>query len=73
MNETTPSPLRNVITIHGGSFLLSWLRLATTSSARFGAASPYLFVRKIPYVIECTDDARAPSDLAKARLKRSRR
>jgi CBS-domain-containing membrane protein len=25
---------------HGGSFLLSWLRLATTSSARFGAASP---------------------------------
>ena len=32
---------------HGGSFLLSWLRLATSSSARFGAASPYLFVRKI--------------------------
>jgi hypothetical protein len=32
-------------------FLLSWLRLATSSSARFGAASPYLFVRKIPYVI----------------------
>jgi hypothetical protein len=32
--------------------LLSWLRLATTSSARFEAASPYLFVRKIPYVID---------------------
>src|SRR4029453_3295071 len=25
---------------HGGYFLLSWLRLATSSSARFGAASP---------------------------------
>src|SRR5690349_2501094 len=25
---------------HGGSFLLTWLRLATSSSARFGAASP---------------------------------
>src|SRR6266511_762621 len=24
---------------HGGSFLLAWLRLATTSSARFGAAA----------------------------------
>jgi hypothetical protein len=36
---------------HGSSFLLSWLRLATTSSARFGAAGPYLFVRKILYVI----------------------
>src|SRR5262245_29828370 len=28
------------ILCHGGSFLLSWLRLATSSSARFGAASP---------------------------------
>ena len=26
--------------VHGGFFSLSWLRLATTSSARFGAASP---------------------------------
>jgi hypothetical protein len=25
---------------HGGSLLLIWLRLATSSSARFGAASP---------------------------------
>src|SRR6516164_8186805 len=25
---------------HGGSLLLAWLRLATSSSARFGAASP---------------------------------
>src|SRR5262245_36611278 len=28
------------ILCHGGSFLLSWLCLATSSSARFGAASP---------------------------------
>src|SRR5262249_40863968 len=28
------------IVCHGGSFLLTWLRLATSSSARFGAASP---------------------------------
>ena len=28
------------------------IRLATSSSARFGAASPYLFVRKILYVIQ---------------------
>jgi hypothetical protein len=26
--------------VHGGSFSLSWLRLATSSSARFAAASP---------------------------------
>jgi hypothetical protein len=33
--------------IHGVSLLrLLWLRLATSSSARFGAASQYLFVRK---------------------------
>ena len=31
--------------------MLAWLRLATSSSARFGAASPYLIVRKIPYLI----------------------
>ena len=36
---------------HGGSFSLTWLRLATSSSARFGAAQPYLIVRKILYVI----------------------
>jgi len=30
---------------------LTWLRLATSSSARFGGRQPYLFVRKIPYVI----------------------
>src|SRR5262249_55939502 len=28
------------ILCHGGSLSLSWLRLATSSSARFGAASP---------------------------------
>src|SRR5437868_3516641 len=28
------------ILYHGGSLSLSWLRLATSSSARFGAASP---------------------------------
>jgi hypothetical protein len=32
-------------------FLLSWLRLATSSSARVGAASPTQIVRNIPYVI----------------------
>jgi hypothetical protein len=26
--------------VHGGAFSLSWLRSATSSSARFGAASP---------------------------------
>src|SRR5262249_7050748 len=37
---------------HGGSFSLTWLRLPTSSSARFGAASPtYLNVRKTLYVI----------------------
>jgi hypothetical protein len=30
---------------------LTWLRLATSSSVRFGGRQPYLFVRKIPYVI----------------------
>src|SRR5262245_7827798 len=34
---------------HGGSFSLPWLRLATSSSARFGGRQPYLNVRK--YVI----------------------
>jgi hypothetical protein len=40
---------------HGGSLLAVWLRLATSSSARFGAASP-TYVRKILYVIgiNCT-------------------
>src|SRR5262249_26784329 len=46
------SPKRTRCTLsHGGSFLLFWLRLATTSSARFGAAQPYSIVRKILYVI----------------------
>jgi hypothetical protein len=36
---------------HDGSFWLPWLGLATSSSARFGAASPYLIVRNILYVI----------------------
>ena len=48
MTETTPSPLNNVI----GSFSF-WpgCGLATSKSARFGADSPCLFVRKILYVI----------------------
>ena len=29
-----------VVSVMAAPFLLSWLRLATTSSARFGAASP---------------------------------
>src|SRR5262249_48670170 len=33
---------------HGGSFLLSWLRLATSSSARFGAASPTRLCETFP-------------------------
>ena len=41
-------------TVTAAPSLLSWLHLATTSSARFRAASPYLFVRKIPYVISST-------------------
>lgn len=36
----------------GGFPLLSWLRIATSSSARFGHRQAYLFERKIPYVIE---------------------
>jgi hypothetical protein len=30
---------------HGGLLLLTWLRLATSSSARFGGRQPYLFDR----------------------------
>ena len=37
--------------VNGGSLLLSWLRLATTSSARFGGRRPYSIVQNIPYVI----------------------
>jgi hypothetical protein len=33
------------------SFSLTWLRLATSSSARFGGRQPYLNVRKTLYVI----------------------
>src|SRR5271169_4106168 len=36
---------------HGGFLLLTWLRLATSSSARFGGRQPYPIVRNIPYVI----------------------
>jgi hypothetical protein len=39
------------IVSHAGSILLAWLRLATSKSARFGAASPYSIVRNILYVI----------------------
>jgi hypothetical protein len=36
---------------HGGFLLLTWLRLATSSPARFGGRQPYSIVRNIPYVI----------------------
>jgi hypothetical protein len=40
---------------HGGLLLLTWLRLATSSSARFGGRQPYPIVRNIPYVIHGDD------------------
>jgi hypothetical protein len=39
------------IVSHAGSILLAWLRLATSKSAGFGAASHYSIVRNILYVI----------------------
>jgi hypothetical protein len=36
---------------HDGFLQLTWLRLATSSSARFGGRQPYSIVRNIPYVI----------------------
>src|SRR5262249_44952683 len=36
------------------SLSLSWLRLATSGSARFRGRQPYLIVRKILYVIKST-------------------
>jgi hypothetical protein len=58
---------------HGGSFLLSSLRLATTSSARFQAASPYLFVRKIPYVISTEEGSHSAiaTEISSSRFARS--
>ena len=47
---TLPNGL-GVVSVMAALLSLTWLRLATSSSARFGGRQPYLFVRKIPYVI----------------------
>ena len=47
---TLPNEL-GVVSVMAASFLLAWLRLATSSSARFGGRQPYPIVRNIPYVI----------------------
>jgi hypothetical protein len=44
---TLPSG-RGVVSVMAASFLLSWLRLATSSSARFGAASPTQLCETFP-------------------------
>src|SRR5262249_31588056 len=44
------------IVCHGGSLLLAWLRLATSSSARFGAASPTQLCERF-----CTSSGRSRS------------
>jgi hypothetical protein len=41
-----------VISIMAAPFLLSWLRLATSTPARFGAASPTQLCENVPYVIQ---------------------
>jgi hypothetical protein len=46
---------------HGGFLLLTWLRLATSSSARFGGRQPYPIVRNIPYVIPLKPTRRSNS------------
>jgi hypothetical protein len=44
------------ILVHGGSLLLSWLRLATSSSARFGAvALPNCAKDSVPHRESCID------------------
>jgi hypothetical protein len=40
---------------HGGSFLLSWLRFSHHQFSQIRGRQPYLFVRKIPYVIRFID------------------
>ena len=41
----------SVSSVMAASSRLAWLRLATSSSAKFGSRQPQQFVRKIPYVI----------------------
>ena len=47
---------------HGGFLLLTWLRLATSSSARFGGRQPYPIVRNIPYVIDLSELSASQQD-----------
>jgi hypothetical protein len=47
---TLPNGL-GVVSVMAALLSLTWFRLATSSSARFGGRQPYLFVRKIPCVI----------------------
>ena len=47
---TLPNGL-GVVSVMAALLSLTWLRLATSSSAKFEGRQPYLFVRKIPYVI----------------------
>jgi len=49
-------------------FLPSWLRLATSSSARFKSRQPHLFVRTIPYVSGDVDSDPAGVVRRRARL-----
>jgi hypothetical protein len=53
---------------HGGFLLLTWLRLATFSSTRFGGRQPY--IAKHPYVIAvgAFPDGQSALNLASARL-----
>jgi hypothetical protein len=53
---TLPNGL-GVVSVMATLLSLTWLRFATSSSARFKGRQPYLFVRKIPYVI--SDSARS--------------
>src|SRR5215469_1581251 len=49
---------------HGGSFSLTWLRLATSSSARFGAVSPNCAKDSVRHLVSCFFGRIAPSDAA---------
>jgi hypothetical protein len=46
---------------HGGFLLLTWLGLATSSSASFGGRQPYSIVRNTPYVIRPSRTRNAPA------------
>src|SRR5690349_9370881 len=57
---TAPSGL-GVVSVMAAPFSLSWLRLATSSSARFGAASPTYLCERFPTL--------SPAILADARMR----